>query len=216
MCSSDLVGGACDDRVHLTMRDRSRDLAVVLLVDISLSSDAWIEGRRVLDVEKEALTALAWGLDACGDAFSILTFTSRRHEDVRISTVKDFDETLGEPVRRRIAALHPGHYTRMGAAIRHASARLAGRHERRRLLLLLSDGKPNDIDHYEGRYGIEDSRKAVGEARVDGTAVFAVTVDRRAENWVPFIFGRGGAAVVGHLGRLPEALPRIYRQVTAT
>ncbi|MCB1882914.1 MAG: VWA domain-containing protein [Geminicoccaceae bacterium] len=206
--------GWADDRVYLATRNLGRDFCVVLLVDVSLSSDAWIEGRRVLDVEKEALSALAHGLDGCGDPFSILTFTSRRHDDVRVLTVKDFDEPLGEPVRRRIAALRPGQYTRMGAALRHAAALLEARPERHRLLLLLSDGKPNDADHYEGRFGVEDSRKAVQEARGKGLAVFAVTVDKKAETWVPFIFGRGGASIVAHLGRLPEALPRIYRQVT--
>jgi len=104
-------------------------------------------------------------------------------------------------------------YTRIGAAVRHVAAQLDTRPERHRLLLLLSDGKPNDLDHYEGRYAVEDSRKAVQEARGRGLAVFAVTVDRRAEHYLPRIFGRGGYAIVGHLGRLPDALPAIYRQL---
>ena len=116
-------------------------------------------------------------------------------------------------MRRRIAALRPGQYTRMGAALRHAAAQLEARPERHRLLLLLSDGKPNDVDHYEGRYALEDTRKAVQEARRQGIAVFAVTVDRAAESYVPHLFGRGGYAIVAHVGSLPDALPRIYRQV---
>ena len=111
--------------------------------------------------------------------------------------------------------LQPGAYTRIGAAIRHVTRLLDTRPECHRLLLLLSDGKPNDVDHYEGRYAVEDSRQAVQEARRRRLAVFAVTVDRRAESYIPRIFGRRGYATVSHLGRLPEALPAIYRQLVS-
>jgi nitric oxide reductase NorD protein len=207
------AGGYASDRVHLAARNRARDLAIAILVDSSLSTDSQVEGRRVLDVEKAALTAFAFGLEACGDAFAILTFSSRHRHEVRVGTVKGFAEPLGELVRRRIAALRPGAYTRLGAALRHASAQLEARPERHRLLLLLSDGKPNDLDHYDGRYGIEDTRKAVREGRAKGQAVFAVTIDRRAEGYVPYLFGRGGYAIIARPGRLPEALPAIYRQL---
>jgi nitric oxide reductase NorD protein len=206
------AGGGGSDAVYLESRTRARDLAALILVDASLSTDAWLEGRRVLDVEKQALTALAWGIDACGDPSAILAFTSRRRE-VRVDIVKGFDEPLGASVRRRIAALRPGQYTRMGAALRHSAALLEARPERHRLLLLLSDGKPNDVDHYEGRYALEDTRKAVQDARRRGVAVFAVTIDRGAGSYVPHLFGRGGYAIVAHVGGLPDALPRIYRQV---
>ena len=209
------AGAAVSDRVHIDARNLARDLATTILVDTSFSTDAWVEGRRVLDVEKAALTALAFGLEACGDPFAILTFSSRRRQAVEVATVKGFDERLDAPVRRRIAALRPGAYTRIGAALRHVAAGLDRRPERHRLLLLLSDGKPNDLDHYEGRYAVEDCRKAVQEIRARGLAVFAVTVDRRAEGYVPRIFGPGGYAIVGHLGRLPDALPAIYRQLVA-
>jgi nitric oxide reductase NorD protein len=207
------AGGFGSDRVYLAARSQARDLAIVVLVDVSLSTDSRVEGRRVLDVEKAALTAFAFGLEACGDPFAILTFSSRHRHEVRVETVKGFEELLGEPVRRRIAALRPGGYTRLGTALRHATAQLETRPERHRLLLLLSDGKPNDLDHYDGRYGIEDTRKAVRETRAKGQAVFAVTVDRRAEGYVPYLFGRGGYATVSRTGRLPEALPAIYRQL---
>ena len=209
------AGAAGTDRVHIDARNQARDLASAILVDSSFSTDSWVEGRRVLDVEKAALTALACGLEACGDPFAILTFSSRRRQSVAVTTVKDFAEPLGEPVRRRIAALRPGAYTRIGAALRHVGTLLDRRPERHRLLLLLSDGKPNDLDHYEGRYAVEDCRKAVQELRARSLSVFAVTVDRRAEGYLPRIFGRGGYAIVGHLGRLPDALPAIYRQLVA-
>jgi len=205
------AGGDGCDRIHLASRPMHHELAVALLVDVSLSTDAWFDDLRVLDVEKDALRVLSEGLSVCGDTHAIFTFTSRRRDWVRVETVKDFDEPTGPAVRRRIAALKPGWYTRMGAAIRHASARLAERPERRRLLLVLTDGKPNDVDHYEGRFAVDDTHRAVVEARRAGVRVFAVTVDRDAEAYVPAIFGKTGHAVVPSIGRLPAALPAIYR-----
>jgi nitric oxide reductase NorD protein len=186
---------------------------VTLLVDVSLSTDAWIDNRRVLDVEKEALLVLAHGLSACGDHHSILTFTSRRRDWVRVETVKAFGEPMSETVERRIGALKPGYYTRIGTAIRHAAAELALQPQRKKLLLVLTDGKPNDVDYYEGRFAIEDSRKAVQEARRAGTCVFGVTIDTDAQAYFLPLFGRDGFAIVGNLARLPSALPAIYRHL---
>ena len=205
------ASGECSDRIHLASRPQAHDLAVTLLVDVSLSTDAWFNDRRVLDVEKEALLVLAEGLAACGDRHSILSFTSRRREWVRVETIKGFDEPMSALVRHRIAALKPGYYTRMGAALRHATAKLAERSNRKHLLLVLTDGKPNDVDHYEGRFAIEDSRRAVTEARRRGIHVFGVTVDQDAKTYVPAVFGHHGFAVVPDIRRLPAALPQIYR-----
>jgi nitric oxide reductase NorD protein len=211
---SDLLSGGCGtERVHLASKRQAHDLAVTLLVDVSLSTDAWVDNRRVLDVEKEALMVLAHGLAACGDSHSIMTFTSRRRSWVRLETVKDFDEPMGPAVERRISALKPGYYTRIGTGIRHATAKLAERPNRQKLLLVLTDGKPNDIDYYEGRFGIEDTRRAVMEARRAGVTVFGVTVDREAQSYFPTLFGRGGYTIVGQVAKLPSALPAIYRHL---
>lgn len=212
---TDLVaGGQGSDRIHLMSRPRAHDLAVSILVDVSLSSDAWFDNRRVLDVEKEALLVLAHGLAACGDNHAILTFTSRRRSWVRVETVKDFSEPMNATVEARIAALKPGYYTRIGAAIRHASAGLRQQPNHRKLLLLLTDGKPNDVDHYEGRFALEDSRRAVVEARRSGVSVFAVTVDSDAKAYVPAVFGQNGYAIISNIARLPSALPAIYRSLS--
>ncbi|MDA8232743.1 MAG: VWA domain-containing protein [Magnetospirillum sp.] len=208
------AGGAGSGRVYLERRKVERDLSVAVLVDASLSTDAWVENRRVLDVEKEALSVFASGLAACGDEFAVLSFTSRRRDWVRVETVKDFAEPFGPAVLRRIAALRPGYYTRIGTALRHAAACLEARPHRYKLLLLLTDGKPNDVDHYEGRHGIEDTRRAVLEARAKGLGVFAVTIDRHAQGYFPHLFGRGAFAIVDRLDRLSSALPRIYRHIT--
>ena len=116
-------------------------------------------------------------------------------------------------VLARIAALRPGHYTRLGAAIRHASHRLAARARQRRLLLVITDGKPNDLDHYEGRYGLEDSAWAVREARRAGHAVFGITIDRKAQAYFPVLFGRNAFAILRHGEGLTAALPLIWRHI---
>lgn len=214
---SDLrASGIGSDRVYQASRRQARDLAVLLLVDVSLSTDGWIDNRRILDVEKEALTVLANALAACGDDHAILTFTSRRRDWVRLESVKDFDEPFSAEITRRISALKPGFYTRIGAALRHAVKRLDERPNRHRLIILLTDGKPNDIDHYEGRYGIEDTRRAVQEARRAGIAVFGVTIDRQAQDYFPTLFGRGGYAIINHIARLPAALPTLYQHLVGS
>ncbi|UEM02426.1 VWA domain-containing protein [Skermanella rosea] len=208
------AGGIGSERVYTAVRNVARDLSVCVLVDVSLSTDSYVEERRVLDVEKEALLALTHGLSACGDEHAILTFTSHRRQRVDIRTVKDFEERLDPRVVRRIQALKPGSYTRMGTAIRHATALLDRRPHSHRLLLVLTDGKPNDIDHYEGRYAIEDTRVAVQEARRAGLRLFGVTVDAQGRDYLPYIFGPGSYAIFPHVARLPAALPAIYRQLT--
>lgn len=205
--------GCESDRLFLQSRALDRDMAVATLVDRSLSTDAWVNDRRVIDVEREALLVFAHGLDAAGDEHAIYSFTSRRRQRVSVTRLKAWDDPVDTRLERRIAALSPGHYTRMGAAIRHLCAELKQRPQRHRLLLLLTDGKPNDSDYYEGPYAIEDSRRAVQEARRQGIRVFAVTVDREFQAYLPRIFGRGGYAVVHRVEHLPQALPAIYRQL---
>lgn len=208
------AGGPGTERVFLSARMRHRDLSVAVLMDVSLSTDSWLQDRRVLDVEKSALLALTHGLTACGDEHAIYTFTSRRRHRVDVTTVKDFDEALSPRVIRRIEALKPGEYTRIGAAVRHVTTLLEPRPHRHRLLLILTDGKPNDIDHYEGRFGIEDTRMAIRAARDAGIRVFGVTVDELAHDYFPYIFGQGAYAIFPNISRLPTALPAIYRQIT--
>lgn len=203
--------------LYMTSRAQARDLAVSILIDVSLSTDAWVEAeRRVVDIEKEALLVLAHGLASCGDDYSINSFTSHRRHRVWVNTLKMFDERFSEVTERRIASLKPGHYTRMGAAIRHTAAELVKRPNRHRLLLVISDGKPNDSDYYEGRYAIEDTRRAILDARQQELKVFGITIDRDAQHYISHLFGRGGYAMVQKPEHLSLALPSIYRQIIST
>ena len=210
-----IASGECSDRLYAAIRDDERDLAVSVLIDVSRSTESAVTGRPVIEIAREALAALVGGIDACGDAVSVHAFSSLRRDRVMIDLVKDFDEDNGPVIRRRIMGLTPKFYTRLGAAIRHVSTYLEKRAAQRRLLLVITDGKPNDLDHYEGRHGIEDTRRAVIEARRLGQAVFAVTVDARAQDYIPHLFGQNGFAIVPNAERLVEALPEMYRHVVS-
>ncbi len=205
--------GEHSDRVYLATRTQERDLAVSILLDASRSTETYVAGRQVIDIAREALIALAWGLDACGDDTAIDTFSSLRRERVFLQSFKGFDEPMSPAIEARIASLKPGHYTRLGAAIRHVSATLAERPRQRRLLLVLTDGKPNDTDHYEGRYGIEDTHMAVREARRRGQSVFGVTIDSKSQATFSRIFGKGGYVVIPDPEKLVAALPHLYRHL---
>ncbi|HMN37667.1 MAG TPA: VWA domain-containing protein [Hyphomicrobium sp.] len=210
----DLVAsGAHSDRVYRASRSQERDLAVSILLDASRSTESIVAGRQVLEIAREALVALAWGLDACGDDVAINAFSSLRRDRVFMHECKSFTDKMGPDVEARIAGLRPGHYTRLGAAIRHVSRCLAEQERQRRLLLVITDGKPNDLDHYEGRHGIEDTHMAVREARRCGQTVFGVTIDTKSQAAFARIFGKSGFAVVSHPDKLATSLPQLYRHL---
>ncbi len=208
-----LATGYGSDRLYCKVHQQARDLAVAILVDVSLSTDSWVNNRRIIDIGKEALITLATGLATCRDAFAIYTFTSRKKTYVQVTEIKKFSDPFNAQTLLRIAALQPGHYTRMGAALRHIQQILSSRTERHRLILLLTDGKPNDLDYYEGRYGVEDTRQAIIEARRAGLSVFGITIDRTAQDYFPYLFGTGGYAIVARPDRLSHVLPGIYQQL---
>ena len=211
------AGEPGDDRFYSSSRPARRDLAIAVLADVSASTDAWVSGSlRIVDVEKEALVILLEALDALGDRHALLAFSGEGPRAVRVLTVKDFGEASRAVARRRIAALEPDGYTRVGAAVRHASALLGRERARHRLLLLLSDGKPNDEDEYAGRYGIEDTRQAVAEARLQGLMPFCLTVDREAPAYLPAIFGPRGFAVLSRPERLATVLVEVLRSLVTT
>jgi nitric oxide reductase NorD protein len=208
------AGHASDDRFYAATRPARRDLALMLLVDVSASTDSWVSGgHRIIDVEKESLIVLLEALDALGDRHAAVAFSGEGPGGVRVLTVKDFAEPVRAEVQRRVAALEPDGYTRTGAALRHASALLARQPARHRLLLMLTDGKPNDVDHYPGRYGIQDTRQAVAEARLQGLVPFCLTVDREAPAYMPSIFGPRGYALLRRQELLPAVLVEVVRRL---
>ncbi len=193
--------------LYQTSRAEKRDLAILLLIDISGSTDSWISAnKRIIDVEREALLLVAIALQGLHAPYSIIAFSGEGPQYVSIRPVKSFDEAYGNDVEKRIAALEPEHYTRAGGALRHATALLMRQPARHRLLMILSDGKPNDVDVYEGRYGVEDMRQAVTEARLQGIQPFCLTIDRQAAGYLPAIFGAHHYALLPRPDLLPAVL----------
>ncbi len=205
------------ENMYREMRSGARDLSCLLLADLSLSTDAYINDHyRIIDVIRDSLYLFAESLHATGDRFSMLGFSSRRRDPIRVHQIKNFDENYNANIRGRINAIKPGYYTRLGAAIRFATQRLSNEGNGRRLLLILTDGKPNDLDQYEGRYGIEDSRQAVIEARQLGMQPFCVTIDKKGNDYLPHIFGTGAYVVIKNPEQLPRKLPQLYALLTRT
>ncbi|HVH18465.1 MAG TPA: VWA domain-containing protein, partial [Myxococcota bacterium] len=208
------AGLAPEGRLYGCALPRRRDVAVLLLLDASGSTDAWVSGgARVIDVAKDAALCIGEALAALGDRHEILAFSGHGAGDVRVGVAKRFAEPWSATVRARVGALQPDRATRLGGPIRHATARLARQPARARILLVLSDGKPDDDDVYEGSYGLEDVRQAVSEARRVGVRPFCVTIDRAGAHYLAYLFGPSGYTVVSNVQQLPQRLPAIYRRL---
>jgi len=209
-----LATGRGSDRIWQAARQTERDVSVAFLIDTSRSTEAAIGDTSVIDVARQTMAALASGIDAAGDRLAIWGFSSLRRDRVFLTRCKGFDDPMSPAVTANIGALRPGHYTRLGAAIRHVSAELAQTPNARKLLIVLTDGKPNDLDHYEGQHGIEDSHMAVREARSAQQALHGIIIDEDGQDWFARIFGRGGFTLIPDPARLTRALPDIYRTLT--
>mgnify|MGYP005808228045 FL=1 len=207
--------GVIDQKLFRRCKQNQRDLACLILADISMSTDTFINNsQRVIDIARDGLQLLSEALQASRDPFAIFAFSSRRRDHVRFHHIKSFDEPFNDISRGRIQALEPGYYTRMGAAVRQATRLLQGRHEHQKILLLLTDGKPNDLDLYEGRYGVEDTRMAVQEAHKAGLTPFCVTIDDDANEYLPYVFGSNHFVVIKDPTQLPLQLPKLYMNLT--
>jgi len=210
------AGNASADQLYREMRSGNRDMCCTLLADLSLSTDSWLNNDyRIIDVIRDTLLLFGESLQATGDDFSICGFSSRRRDPIRIHQLKKFNEKYNGITRGRINAIKPGYYTRLGAAIRYATKELANQPQGNRLLLILTDGKPNDLDQYEGRYGVEDTRQAILEARREGLQPFCVTIDTKGNEYLPYLFGSDSYVVIKNPIELPKRLPLLYAQLTS-
>jgi len=204
-----------DTPVYRDIRNLSRDLSCLLLADLSLSTDAHINNNaRVIDVIRDSLYLFSEALTATGDRFALYSFSTRNRNHVRFYNIKAFNDNYNNDIRGHIDAIRPGYYTRMGAAIRYATQLLAKETSGQKLLLILTDGKPNDLDKYEGRYGIEDTRMAVLEAEKLGLRPFCVTIDEKAEDYLPYLFGSRSYVLIRNAEELPRKLPLLYLRLT--
>jgi len=202
--------------LYESQRPGKRDMAIMLLIDISGSTDSWLSStQRVIDIEREALLLVCTALEGLNQPYSVQAFSGEGPQGVTVSAVKDFEERYDTRITQRIAALEPERYTRTGAALRHASMLLMKQPSQHRLLMLISDGKPNDADEYDGRYGVEDMRQAVNEAKLQGIFPFCLTIDRQAASYLPAIFGSRQYALLPKPELLPSVLLDWMRRLLA-
>ena len=200
---------------YTTYEKKSRDMATLILADVSLSTEGGITQEvRIIDVIKDGLMVFSEALEKLGDSFSIYSFSSLQNKKVYFNIIKNFKDKYSDLIRGRIDSMQPQYYTRLGAAIRESAKILDKQQAANKLLLIISDGKPNDEDRYDGRYGIEDTKKAIEEVKKKGITPFCITVDLDAKEYLSYLFGRNGFAVVRDGQKLPKVIPEVYINLT--
>ncbi len=204
------TGLEMSERLFTRMHREERNIAVMFMVDMSGSTEGWVN-----EAEREALVLLAESLETLGDRYAIYGFTGMSRKRCEVFPVKLFDEPYDDEVKARISGIKPGDYTRMGAAIRHLSQRLIEVEARTKLLITLSDGKPDDYHgDYRGEYGIEDTRQALFEARRDGIHAFCITIDEEGQDYLPHMYGAANYTVISEVEKLPLKVSAIYKKIT--
>jgi hypothetical protein len=216
--------GQQSERLYTKRLRRQRDVAVSFLLDQSSSTARTIgrhplqpythPGRRIIEVEKEGLVLMSEALEAVGDVYSINGFTSEGRRNVKFYVVKDFGEKFSDDIERKIGGITYQNNTRLGAAIRHAAARLSKQEARTKLLIVLSDGRPYDHDYGDARYAREDTREALWQAKRQGITPFCITIDRDSEAELKDLYGDVGYTIIDDVLSLPERMPGIYRRLT--
>lgn len=219
------TSGRVSERLYVRRLRRQRDVAVSFLLDMSSSTARTVSPRpsragasrpskRIIDIEKEGLVLMSEALEAVGDRYAIQGFTSEGRHNVKFYIIKDFDEKHSPEVEARIGGITYQNNTRLGAAIRHATARLMRQEARTKLLIVLSDGRPYDHDYGDARYAREDTKIALRQARMAGVIPFCITIDRESEVQLRDMYGEVGYTIIDDVLSLPERLPSIYRRLT--
>ena len=204
-------GGEPSPRLFIHRRRVERSLAVMFMVDMSGSTKGWVN-----DAERESLVLLCEAIEALGDRYAIYGFSGWTRTHCDIYRIKRFTDGYDAETRRRIAGIEARDYTRMGVAVRHLSGLLMRQNTRHKLLVTLSDGRPDDYgDEYRGRYGIEDTRRALLEAREKGIRSYCVTIDRHGADYLPQLYGPAHYSVIDDAKKLPRKIAEIYRKLTA-
>lgn len=210
------MGKQPDTRITMRNVINSRDLAVTVLLDLSESTNDVVEGmeKTVLDLTREAATLVATAISGIGDPFAIHGFASDGRHDVQYYKFKDFDQRFDAEAKARLDGMKGGLSTRMGAALRHAGAGLLKQPEKRKLILLVTDGEPADIDERDPQYLRHDTKRAVEELAGQAIFTYCLTLDPHADHYVKRIFGQNNYTIVDHVNRLPEKLPALFEKLT--
>lgn len=202
-------GREMSEYLYTRYRNQERNIAVMFMVDMSGSTLGWVN-----DAERESLVLLCEALELLGDRYAIYGFSGRTNKRCEVYKIKEFDEPYNLEVRQRISGIRPKAYTRMGVAIRHLGHLLHQTRARTKLLITLSDGRPEDYGGYKGKYGIEDTRHALLETRQGGIHSFCITIDNEAQEYLPHMYGPANYAVIDDVQKLPYKVADIYRRLT--
>jgi nitric oxide reductase NorD protein len=200
------------DKIYLSNRKKEKDLSILLLLDISLSSDSYAAGNRVIDVEKQVSILFGEILNEFNIDFSIDSFYSKTRNFSTYLTVKDFDENWAI-TKNKVGAIEPSGYTRIGAALRHAGARLDTRKTKNKWIILISDGKPNDYDKYEGKYGINDVKQALRELNQKNVNSYALAIEAQAKYYLPQMFGQNHYQILTTPTELLQSMVKLYEKI---
>lgn len=204
---------------RITMRNvlKNRDLAVVVLMDLSESTNEKVQGsdKTILQLTREAATLVATAINGIGDPFALHGFASDGRHDVQYFRFKDFNQHFDDDAKARLSGMQGGLSTRMGAAMRHAGQHLLKQSERRKLLLLVTDGEPADIDERDPQHLRHDTKKAVEELYSKGVLSYCLTLDPNADSYVKRIFGMNNYTIVDNVEMLPEKLPVLFASLTS-
>jgi len=214
-----------DPRINIRIERHVRDLSLVLLLDLSESTnekigdlsegdDGYEDQPSILDLTRESAGLLAWAIDSIGDNFAVHGFASDGRHDVQYFRFKDFDQHYDDDAKARMAGMKGGLSTRMGAALRHAGWHLAQESAQKRMILLVTDGEPADIDERDPQYLRHDTRKAVEDLAAHGIYTYCLTLDPGADRYVARIFGENHFSIVDDVERLPERLPNVFAALT--
>jgi len=198
------------ENIFSKMHKEERNIAVIFMVDMSGSTKGWIN-----DAERESLVLLCEALETLGDRYAIYGFTGNTRKRCEIYPIKTFDDAYDNKTRGRIASIQPQDYTRMGVFIRHFNQMFEDIEARTRILITLSDGKPEDYDGYRGEYGIEDTRVALLESRQQGIHPFCITIDREGGDYLKTMYGAARYVVIDDIRQLPLKVADIYRHITS-
>ena len=205
-----------DPKLYRKLHNSYRDLSCLLLADLSLSTDSYANNdKKIIDIIRESVFLFAESLNASGDKFALAGFSSKRRNHIRYYPIKKFSQNYNDETIALINAIKPGYFTRMGAAIRYAAKDLVKQKSTQKLLLILTDGKPNDLDKYESRYGIEDTKHAILEAKQLGVEPFCISIDQYSSDYLPYIFGSQSFIHIKRVEELPKKLPLLYLHLTA-
>lgn len=210
------MGRQPDPRIMMRSVRKTRDISVLVLLDLSHSTNDKVAGQdhTVLELTRSACALLADAIQKVGDPFAIHGFCSDGRHDVHYWRFKDFDQPYDDVAKARLAGMEGQLSTRMGAAIRHASAALKAQRSSKKLLLVITDGEPADVDVRDPQYLRQDTKKAVEAAGRDGVTTYCMSLDPRADQYVSRIFGARNYLVVDKVERLPEKLPVLYAGLT--